>query len=69
MILYSIIPPEIVFDHYNAENVGAKEINYLGEKVIVVPLENNQVKIERILSTSPQAFLNPKLQPGAVLSL
>ena len=69
MILYSIIPAEVVFNDSNNENPVSKEINYLGEKVIAMPFENNQYKIQRIISTSPQAYLNPKLQPGAIFSL
>lgn len=67
MILYSIVPAEIVFSTLDSDNSILKEIDYLGEKVIVMPMENNQYKINRIISTSPQAFLNPKLQPGSII--
>lgn len=69
MILYSIIPPEVVFGDF--EKVDEKEyleIEYLGEKVMVTPLSNNQYKVDRIISTSPKAYLNPKLMPGEVIN-
>ncbi|HPD01657.1 MAG TPA: YlzJ-like family protein, partial [Acetivibrio sp.] len=43
------------------------ELNYLGEKVVVVPLSNNRYRIERVISTSPKAYLNPKLMPGSII--
>jgi hypothetical protein len=68
VILYSIIPAEVVFNNSDIEKTVSKEIEYLGEKVIVTPFENNQLKIQRLISTSPKAYLNPRLQPGAILS-
>jgi hypothetical protein len=68
MIMYSIIPNEIIF----AENEYMKEIKYFegsfdGEKVQVMALSNNRYVVNRILSTSPKAYLNPKLQPGSII--
>ena len=62
------MPPEIIFGNTGAEeNRELIELDYLGEKVIVTPLADNQYEIRRIISSSPQAFLNPRLQPGAVI--
>lgn len=80
MILYTIMPLHAVFGDgynnfggaYNNEYAGypgkCTEINYLGEKVMVYPLENNRYVINRIFSTSPKAYLNPKLQPGRIIN-
>jgi hypothetical protein len=69
MILYSIIPAEVVFGDYERSNENKYiEIDYLGEKVQVTPLENSRYVINRIISTSPRAYINPKLQPGTVIS-
>lgn len=67
MILYSIIPAEIVFGNFDAAEDKYREIEYLGEKVVVLPLENNRYVINRIISTSLRAYLNPKLQPGMII--
>jgi hypothetical protein len=68
VILYSIVPPEIVFGNMDSSNSTLKEIYYQGEKILVMPIENNKYKIDRVISTSPQAFLDPKLQPGSIIS-
>lgn len=68
MILYSIVPPEVVFKNfYERDDPNSVELNYLGEKVVAVPLSNNRYKIERVISTSPKAYLNPKLMPGSII--
>jgi len=64
MILYSIVPAEIVFGGANKVTCNYQEIEYLGEKVIVTPLSNNEYEIVRIISTSPKSYLDPRLQPG-----
>lgn len=69
MILYSIIPAEIVFGNTeNASKYNFFEIDYMGEKVQVSPVTGNQLVINRIISTSPKAYLDPKLQPGTIIS-
>ena len=68
MILYSIIPDEIIFAGlFNGAESTWAEMDYMGEKVLVEPLENNQYRIQRLISTSPGAFLNPQLQPGNII--
>lgn len=70
MILYSIIPPEIVFQGFqeNAttekQSPGIFEANYRGEKVLVSKNAYNRFEIVRLLSTCPQSFLNEDFQPG-----
>lgn len=68
MIIHSIIPLEVIFNESD-KCTAAKymEMEYLGEKVQVASLQNNEYRIERILSTSPKAYLNPKLQPGTII--
>ncbi|HEX3027849.1 MAG TPA: YlzJ-like family protein [Clostridia bacterium] len=68
MILYTIIPEELIFKNQgdNTQNTD-KEIDYLGEKVIVTPLPNNEFQINRIISTSLKAYLDPRLQPGNII--
>jgi len=70
MILYSIIPPEYVLQDMSKNNGDNQyfEAEYLGEKIQVARHGNNSYKIVRIIGTSPQAFLNPELQPGKIIS-
>jgi len=68
VILYSIIPVEVVFgEQYNDDNNRFIEIEYEGEKVIVSPLSNSTYRINRVISTSPKVYLNPKLMPGQII--
>lgn len=70
MILYSIIPVDLVFsESWDRQNQPFLEMNYMGEKVQVTPLENNRYVIQRLISSSPKAYLNPRLQPGSVIDL
>lgn len=69
MIFHSIIPMEIVFGNkLESQEMNLLEMEYLGEKVQVSPLTNNQLVITRLISTSPKAYLNPDLQPGSVIN-
>lgn len=67
MILYSIIPVEIVFG-LTDQKVKYMETEYLGEKIEVAQLDDKNYVITRLLSTRPSSFLNPKLQPGNIIS-
>lgn len=68
MILYSVIPPEVVFGN-NQDNYynSFREIDYMGQKVQVAALSNNEFVITRLISTSPGDYLNPRFQPGTVI--
>ncbi len=68
MILYSIIPIESVFSKMDT-NISNDiiEIEYEGEKVEVFLLSNNTYIVNRVISTSLKAYLNPKLMPGRII--
>ena len=69
MILYSIIPVEIVFESLNQQDeIKYFETEYLGEKLQVAQMENNRYMITRLISTSPKSYLNPGLQPGSIIT-
>lgn len=69
MILYSIVPPDSLFTNsiQNGSDSNTLEIKYLGETVEVSPIDNNSFVIRRLISTTPKAYLNPKLQPGTII--
>lgn len=69
MIFHSIVPIDFVFGNKSEnQEMSLLEMDYLGEKVLVSPMTNNQFVISRLISTSPKAFLNPELQPGKVIN-
>ncbi|NMB34231.1 MAG: hypothetical protein GX992_08420 [Clostridium sp.] len=68
MILYSVIPAEVVFKDFNwEERKDSIEIDYLGEKVTAFPLGSNSFKIDRLISTSPKSYLDSRLAPGNII--
>ena len=68
MILYSIIPAEIVFQGNSyLDDVKFLEANYRGEKVMVSQMADKRYEITRLLSTRPGSFLDPAFQPGNVI--
>jgi hypothetical protein len=67
MIFHSVIPLEIVMGNNDTQNNNFIEMQYMGEMVQATPIENNRYVIARLISTSPKAYLNPKLQPGTVI--
>lgn len=72
MILYSIIPADIVFNGYNQEkkeDIKYVELEYQGEKIQAIPVSNSEYIITRLISTSPKAYLRPGLQPGTVIKV
>lgn len=65
MILYSIVPPEVVFKGFSEQpEQGYFEAGYRGEKVVVSQMRGGNYQIARLLSTRPGAFLDPAFQPG-----
>lgn len=69
MIMYSIIPNELIFSGIPGQiDNNYLEIEYLGERVQVMSMSNSQYVIQRVISTSPKAYLNPRLQPGSVIT-
>lgn len=67
MLIYSVIPPELLVAGLENNSKGFEEI-IDGVKVQIEPIGENTARINRILSTNPQDFLNPKLQPGQLVS-
>lgn len=71
MILYTIYDQNLIFKNgvFNEQHadVNYSEINVGGVMVQVSHTNNNEFRVERILSTNPADFLNPRFQPGSIL--
>jgi hypothetical protein len=68
VILYSIIPAEVIFGNCDKDYENKfVEVDYMGVKVQASMMENSKYVINRVISTSPKAYLNPKLQPGSII--
>ncbi len=67
-IFYTILPLELVFDGFeDGEDMQLYELPIPGGTLVVEPLSKNQAKIVQVISSDPQLFLNPNLQPGKVI--
>ncbi|QNU65295.1 YlzJ-like family protein [Ruminiclostridium herbifermentans] len=71
MIFYSIYDTSFVFGDRGIDGLSTNtnfcEMNVDGVMVQVSRTNNSELRIERILSTNPKDFLNPKLQPGSTV--
>lgn len=69
MIIWTVFPEEMVLKNTLEEGVPQyEEIEYGGTKVMVEGISPSQYRIVRILSSNPQDYLRPELQPGAVFT-
>lgn len=71
MSFYSIYDTSVVFGNQGFGDISANtnfcEMNVEGVTVQVSKSSNAEIRIERILSTNPKDYLNPKLQPGTIV--
>ncbi len=71
MILYTIYDPNVIFKNQNINDTQAYttycEMNVDGIMVQVSKCNNNDFCIERVISTNPADYLNPRLQPGSTI--
>lgn len=68
MILWTIVPEEIIFAGQNQPVSAYEEIEYLGQKVMVEKIAQNEFRVVRLLTTIPANYLRSELQPGTVIS-
>ncbi|MGE8204023.1 YlzJ-like family protein [Heyndrickxia sp. NPDC080065] len=67
MILYTIIPHDLVFPIDSSEFSNYKEIMYNGIPILVEQMENNY-RVVRVLSSNPVDFLRGDITPGQMIS-
>lgn len=69
MTLYTVVPIELVWDGGLREYPVLEEISMNGVLMQVQRLENNQMKIERVLNCSLEQYLNPSYAPGQIIRM
>lgn len=67
MLHYTPLPLELILEGFD-EKRNYREIQFEGVTLLIEEVNSKENKIVQILSTNPQDFLNPKLQPGNLLS-
>ncbi|MBM7655154.1 YlzJ-like family protein [Neobacillus cucumis] len=68
MILYTMMPHELIFPAEAAEESKQRMISYQGVSLLVEQIDTDHVQVVRVLSSDPQHYLNEQLCPGAKIS-
>ena len=65
MILYTPVPPEVIWQSANSETqLSLEEMVINDVQIQVSRTPHNRIRIERVLSTDPQVYLDKRFQPG-----
>ncbi|MEW6522137.1 MAG: YlzJ-like family protein [Bacillota bacterium] len=59
--LYTIFPPDVVWQDWPVFTDGLRQVAWHGRTVLV----GSDGRVERLLSTDPRDFLDPRFQPGS----
>lgn len=64
MIIYSVMPMELIFRNEEEMNYQTVEMQWGGVTMLVQPIGVNEARIIRLISPDPQDYLNPSYAPG-----
>lgn len=65
MLIYSVVPPEVVFGQDGASPPVWEEVELAGGGRVILRREpGGRAVVERVISTEPRDYLDPTLQPG-----
>jgi len=68
MILYTMMPHELIFPSEPEVESRQKMITYQGVPLIVEQMDQENFQVIRIMSTNPQDYLNEQICPGMKIS-
>lgn len=69
MILYTMMPQELIYPCDESEFGKQREVVMDGIPLIVEKTEDNQYRVVRVMSTNPEHFLDSRCMPGAMISI
>ncbi|MEH7222617.1 YlzJ-like family protein [Bacillus sp. JJ1566] len=69
MILYTMMPHELIYPQTEMENSNLKYIDVNGVSLAVSDSQDGEYTIERVMSTDPQHFLDGRYSPGQKIRL
>ncbi|MFE8699136.1 YlzJ-like family protein [Cytobacillus sp. FJAT-54145] len=69
MILYTMMPQELIFQSEASEFGKQSTISYNGIPLLVEMVEDQSYRVVRILSSDPSHFLDQRCSPGEKISL
>jgi hypothetical protein len=67
--MWTIIPPELIWEGVEAKPKELLQMKWQGTHVLVEPMAFARGKIVQVLSTEPNDFLRPELQPGLIIDV
>lgn len=67
MIYYTVVSADELFGEEEAER-SLIPVVVNGCSMLVEPLGNGQARVERLLSTDPNQYMEMKFQPGSVIN-
>ncbi|MEH7073572.1 YlzJ-like family protein [Neobacillus drentensis] len=68
MILYTMMPPELIFP-FETDSVSQQQmVSFQGIPLLVEMVDGQNAQVIRILSTDPQHYLESQVCPGAKIS-
>lgn len=68
MILYTMMPKDLIFPPDEGDFGKQVEIVHDGIPVVAEKVQDTGYRIVRVLSTDPAHYLDPKYFPGAIIS-
>jgi hypothetical protein len=68
MILYTMMPQELVFPTDMSVYGKQKIIEVNGMSMVVMENDQKQYEVVRLLSTNPQDYLNSQYCPGQIIN-
>ncbi len=77
MLLYTIIPLEVIFGeetetelpNWREDATRVLQAGHHGKNLLLQSLPDGRFKIDRLISTDARDYLNPNWQPGTVLRI
>ncbi|MDK2798522.1 MAG: YlzJ-like protein [Clostridiales bacterium] len=67
MIIHSIIPYEVIFSEQSENNKKTKYITYKEAILEVSPISAHGYKVNRVISTCLNSYLDSEIEPGAII--
>lgn len=68
MILYTMMPQELIFPIETDSVTKQQTLTYQGIPLLVELIDQQNVQIIRVLSSDPQHFLDERVSPGTKIS-
>ncbi|MBU8907355.1 YlzJ-like family protein [Desertibacillus haloalkaliphilus] len=69
MILYTMMPEELIFPHDHESFNKQKTLEVEGGLLVVEQVNPNEYQVVRLISSDPAQYMNQKYSPGNVINV